>query len=153
MYTGRLLGWTIRGSIPGRGKKVLPSPKRPDCLWGPPIPFSMGTEDFPGRGFRRWLTAGKWSSPLATVWYECGKCSAATTSAVVACARQPYVLRHKKNSVYAAVQNFTEKSGLWNMFWRLCNSSDVCSDVRCWFYSVYQRNAPLCTVTTGCVGS
>ena len=55
MYTGRLLCWTIRGSIPDRDKIVLLSPKRPDRLWGPPTPFSMGIEDFPGRGCRRWI--------------------------------------------------------------------------------------------------
>ena len=64
MYTGRLLGWTIRGSIPGRGKNVLPSPKRPDCLWGPPIPFSMGTEDFPGRGVLKVVNG--WKVKLTT---------------------------------------------------------------------------------------
>ena len=53
MYTGTLLGLTIRGSIPGRGKNVLSSPKRPDRLWGPPVPFSMGTEDFPGWGVQK----------------------------------------------------------------------------------------------------
>ena len=34
-------------------KNVLPSPKRPDRFSGPPIPFSMGTEDFPGRGVQK----------------------------------------------------------------------------------------------------
>ena len=53
MYTGRLLGWTIRGPITGRGKNVLPSPKRPDGLWGLPTPFAMGTGDFPGQGFQK----------------------------------------------------------------------------------------------------
>ena len=50
MYAGRLLCWTIRESIPGRGKNVLPSPKRPDRLWVPPTPFSMCIEDFSRAG-------------------------------------------------------------------------------------------------------
>ena len=55
MYTGRLLGWTIRGSTPGRGKNILPSPKLPDHIWGPQPPFSCTLKIFPGGGFRRWV--------------------------------------------------------------------------------------------------
>jgi len=29
------MGWTIRGSISGQGKRSFYSPKRPDQLWGP----------------------------------------------------------------------------------------------------------------------
>jgi hypothetical protein len=40
-----------RGSIPGRGKRFLPIPQRPDQLWGPPSLFS--------NGYRRLLTWGQ----------------------------------------------------------------------------------------------
>jgi hypothetical protein len=30
------MGWKIRGSNPGRGKRFYSSPKHPDRLWGPP---------------------------------------------------------------------------------------------------------------------
>ena len=54
MYTRRLLCWTIRGSIPGRGKNVMPSPKRPDRLWGPPNPlFAWVLKIFPEGGVEK----------------------------------------------------------------------------------------------------
>ena len=91
MYTGRLLGLTIRGSIPSRDKNILPSPKRPDCPWGPPIPFSMGAEDFPGRGVQK---VGKRPESEADHSPQCGM-------------NEANVLLLQKASPWPALENLT----------------------------------------------
>jgi hypothetical protein len=81
MYTGRLLCWTIRGSIRrsirGRGNKCFAFSRTSRPPLGPPTLFAMSTEDFLGRGVEKvGKAAGKWSWPLTPMRYECSKCSA-----------------------------------------------------------------------------
>jgi hypothetical protein len=42
-------GWITRGSIPGRGRKFVSSPNRPDQLWGPPSLLSNRHQEFSPR--------------------------------------------------------------------------------------------------------
>ena len=95
-----------------QGQKMFCLLRNVQTASGAPTPFAMRTEDFPGRGVQKF---GKWLESEADHSPQCGMNAAnaaPTTSAVGACARKPYVHRHKKNSVYAVVQNLTEKSGL-----------------------------------------
>ena len=46
-----------RGSIAGKGKRFLPSPKCPDRVWSTPASYTMGNQAFPRRqGGRVMLT-------------------------------------------------------------------------------------------------
>jgi hypothetical protein len=47
------MGWTVRGSDPGRGKRLFASPNRPNRLSGPPSLLFSGCRGFFPGGLKR----------------------------------------------------------------------------------------------------